>query len=64
VGATNLTHNNMTKTKKVTIAVSVDPALFEAIKTQASVHDRPVSNYVRSILKMIHGEKVEEETES
>jgi hypothetical protein len=61
VVATNLTHNNMTKTKKVLIAVHVDPVLFEAIKEQAAVHDRAVSNYVRSILKMVHQETVEEE---
>ena len=62
-GATNLNSNPMSKTKKITIAVSVDPDLFKQIKEQAAVHDRPISNYVRGILKMIHQEQVEEEAD-
>lgn len=63
MGARNLIPNTMAKPKKVTIAVSVDPDLFQQIKEQAAVHDRPISNYVRSILKMIHQEEVEEEVD-
>jgi len=51
----------MTKTKKVIVAVSVDSVLFSKIKEQAATHDRSVSNYVRSILKMIHPETEDEQ---
>ena len=59
--AKTILSNQMTKTKKVIVAVSVDSVLFSKIKEQAATHDRSVSNYVRSILKMIHPETEDEQ---
>ena len=48
----------MSKSKKVVIAIPVDKVLFLKIKERAKDADRPLANYVRSILRMIHPDEV------
>jgi hypothetical protein len=51
----------MSKPKKVIIAIPVEETLFRMIKERAAEADRPLANYVRNILKMVHQEEVEAE---
>lgn len=52
----------MPNSKKVMIQVPVPLDLFSMIKERANETDRSVPNYVRTILRMMHQEEVEEET--
>jgi hypothetical protein len=52
----------MPNSKKVMIQVQVPLDLFSMIKERANETDRSVANYVRTILRMMHQEEVEEET--
>ena len=43
------------KAVKTLIQVSVESSLLNEIKKRAEETDRSVSNYVRTVLKMVHG---------
>ena len=51
----------MPNSKKVMIQVPVPLDLFSMIKERANETDRSVPNYVRTILRLMHQEEVEEE---
>jgi hypothetical protein len=52
----------MQNLNKVMIQVQVPSDLFLMIKERANETDRSVANYVRTVLRMIHQEEVEEDT--